>query len=204
MYGITDNEFIEKYTTDPLYKKIVGELTTRGKDTTTGKKLALTPKILRDFLFYVSMGADLKDAAKSVNLEEKPRQDYNRRSETFSGVTSLAKNNVSTRAKMAVAQAIMGRKPSYYKLTHPVTKQPTYIELREIQPDVKAAMWWLETVDKIGTADSNNDPYKNPGLGSPRNAEEAALLEGLMNSHYDYVKKKEELARQGKSALNLT
>ncbi len=196
MYAVTDNEFTEKYATDQLYKKIVGELSTRGKDTTTGKKLALTPKMLRDFLFYVSMGADLKDAAKSVYLEEKTRQDYNRRSETFSGVTSLAKNNVSTRAKMAVAQAIMGRKPSYYTLTHPITKQPTYIELREVQSNVNAAMWWREKVDKIGTQEENDEPYKNPQLGAPRNAEEAALLEGLMNSHYDYVKKKEQEARQ--------
>ena len=189
MYGITDNEFTDKYATDKLYKKIIGELTTRSEGNTAGNKLTLTPKMLRDFLFYVSMGADLKDAAKSVCLEEKTRQDYNRRSETFSGVTSLAKNNVSMRARMAVATAITGRKPSYYKLIHPVTKQPTYIEMREIQPDTKAAMWWLEKVDKIGLVDE--DPYNNPPLGAPRNEKEALLLEGLLNKHYDYVNSKE-------------
>ena len=108
-------------------------------------------------------------------------------SETFRAVSSLAKNNVSLRSRMAVAQSIMGRKPSYYKLIHPVTNQPTYIELREVPPNVNTAMWWLEKVDKIGNI---GETEKVPQLGAPRNEEEAKLLESLLNKHYDYVKEK--------------
>ena len=64
--------------------------------------------------------------------------------------------------------------------------QPTYIELKEIVPNVNAAMGWLEKVDKIGAVEENEDPYKNPPLGAPRNQHEAELLEGLMKKHTDY------------------
>jgi hypothetical protein len=97
---------------------------------------------------------------------------------------------------MAVAESIMGRKPSYYKLTHPITNQPTYIELKEIQPNVNAAMWWLEKVDKIGAVEEDDDPYQNPKLGAPRNEHEAELLEGLMKKHTDYSIEKWQKARQ--------
>lgn len=191
-----NNEFIERHATDSLYKKIVSELTTRNEGNTTGNKLMLTPKMLRDFLFYVSMGADLKDAATSVHLEEKTRQDYNRRSEAFSGVTNLAKNNVSLRSRMTVAQSIMGRKPSYYKLIHPVTNQPTYIELKEIEPDVRVAMWWLEKVDKIGIEEQDEDPFKNAPMGCPQNEHEVELQKQLMAWYYDYVISKEKEAKE--------
>ncbi len=49
-------------------------------------------------------------------------------SETFRVVSNLAKNNASLRSRMAVTNAIMGRKPSYYRQTHPATKQPRYIK----------------------------------------------------------------------------
>jgi hypothetical protein len=90
---------------------------------------------------------------------------------------------------MAVAQAIMGRRPSYYKLIHPATKQPTYIELKEIQPNVMAAMWWLEKVDKIGVVEEKEIPK----LGAPRKEAEAQLLEMLLNRHSDYVRGKEKI-----------
>lgn len=42
-------------------------------------------------------------------------------------------------------------------------------------------------MDKIGV-ESEKDEI--PPLGAPRNEEEAELLEGLLNRHYDYVKQK--------------
>jgi hypothetical protein len=180
----TDNDFTKQYATDELYKKVALELSSRNKKTKGGRKLKLTPEMLRQFLFYVSMGESLKNAAESVYMGEKTRQDYNTRSETFSGVSSLAKNNISMRSRIAVAKAIIGRKPCYYKLLHPATKQPAYIELREVPPDVKVAMWWLEKVEKIGNQEKSESI---PSLGAPQNEKEALLLESLLNRHADYV-----------------
>jgi hypothetical protein len=199
MYAITDNEFTKKYATDAVYTKIIRELRTNPDGTQkqdSGRKRELTREILRAYLFYLSQTGEYEFSAESAGLPEKRRQKYMKESEVFRGVSSLAKNNVSLRARMSVAQSIMGRKPSYYKLTHPSTNQPTYIELKEILPNVNAAMWWLEKVDKIGTEEPDEDPYKNPPLGAPQNEHEAELLEMLMNRHYDYVKRKEQEARQ--------
>ncbi len=193
MYANTDNEFIDKYVTDALYAKIIGELRTNpdgAKKMDSGRKRELTREILRHYLFVLSMTGEYEFSAESAGLPEKRRQKYMTESESFRGVSKLAKNNISLRSRMAVAQSIMGRKPSYYKLINPSNKQPVFIELKEIIPNVNAAMWWLEKVDKIGTEESNEDPYKNPGLGAPRNEHEAALLEGIMKRHHDYVQEK--------------
>ncbi len=202
MYAFTNNDFIEKHVTDTLYKNIIKELRTNPDGTIkedSGRKRELTREILRHYLFVLSMTGDYKFSAESADLPEKRRQKYMKESETFRGVSSLAKNNVSLRARMSVAQSIMGRKPSYYKLTHPITNQPTYIELKEIQPNVNAAMWWLEKVDKIGAVQEDDDPYKNPKLGAPRNEHEAELMERMLNKHYDYMQEKKR-----KSAINPT
>ena len=145
------------------------------------------------------MTGEYEFSAESAGLPEKRRQKYMTQSESFRGVSKLAKNNVSLRSRMAVAQSIMGRKPSYYKLINPSNKQPVYIELKEIVPNVNAAMWWLEKVDRIAVLDENDDPYQNPKLGAPRNEHEAALLEGLLNKHYDYMQEKKR-----KAAINPT
>lgn len=203
MYANTDNEFIDKHVTDALYVKIIGELRTNrdgAKKKVSGRKRELTREILRHYLFILSMTGEYEFSAESAGLPEKRRQKYMTQSESFRGVSKLAKNNVSLRSRMAVAQSIMGRKPSYYKMINPSNKQPVYIELKEIVPNVNAAMWWLEKVDKIGIVEESDDPYKEPPLGAPRNAEEAALLEGLLNKHYDYVKSK-ELANSIKSPI---
>src|SRR3989338_3395907 len=184
MYAITDNEFIDKHVTNGLYLKIIRELRTNPdgtKKTCNGRKRELTREMLRTYLFYLSQTGEYEFSAESAGLPEKRRQKYMKESEAFRGVSSMAKNNVSLRARMSVAQSIMGRKPSYYKLTHPVTNQPTYIELKEVPPNVNAAMWWLEKVDKIGTEEPDEDPYKNPPLGAPQNEREAELLEMLLN-----------------------
>lgn len=193
--AIPTNEFVDKAMTDSLYRAILKELRTNPDGTTkkqTGRKRELPRETLHNFLFFLSMTGEYELSAESAGLPEKRRRKYMTESETFRAVASQAKANVSLRSRVSVAQAIMGRKPSYYKIIHPATKQPVYIELKEIVPNVNAAMWWLEKVDKISVVDLDEDPYKNPPLGAPRNAEEAALLEGLMNSHYDYVKSKEQ------------
>lgn len=199
MYAFTENEFTDKYVTDALYVKIIGELRTNpdgAKKKDSGRKRELTREILRHYLFVLSMTGEYEFSAESAGLPEKRRQKYMTQSESFRGVSKLAKNNVSLRSRIAVAQSIMGRKPSYFKLVNPSNNQPVYIELKEIVPNVNAAMWWLEKVDKIGNEEKDEDPYKNPGLGAPRNEHEAALLESLMNKHYDYVKSKEQAAKQ--------
>jgi hypothetical protein len=192
---MTDNEFTDKYVSDSLYTRVITELRTdakgiRKKD--IGRKRELTREILRQYLFYLSMTGEYEFSAESAGLPEKRRQKYMKESETFRGVSSLARNNISLRSRMAVAQSIMGRKPCFYKLINPSTHQPVYIELKEILPNVNAAMWWLEKVDRIGSDDEKDDPYSNSPLGTPRNEEEAELLEKLLNNHYDYIKSKEE------------
>lgn len=192
-----ENEFTDKYVTDSLYNKIIKELRTNPNGTEkqiSGRKRELTREILRDYLFYLSMSGDYEFSAESAGLPEKRRQKYMKESDTFRGVSKLAKNNVSLRSRMAVAQSIMGRKPSYYKMINPSNNQPVFIELKEIVPNVNAAMWWLEKVDKIGTEEE--DPYTNPGLGAPRNEYEAGLLEGLLKKHADYVIEKQLKARE--------
>jgi len=186
------NDFINNYVTDALYQKIVKELRTNPDGTDkkeTGRKRELPREMLHGYLFFLSMTGEYESSAESAGLPEKRRRKYMTESETFRAVSSLAKNNVSLRSRMAVAQAIMGRRPSYYKLIHPATKQPTYIELKEIQPNVMAAMWWLEKVDKIGVVEEKEIPK----LGAPRNEEEAQLLEMLLNRHSDYVRGKEKI-----------
>lgn len=186
-----NNDFTESHVTDSTYRKIINELRTNGDGTDkkhTGRKRELTREILHNYLFYLSLTGEYEFSAESAGLPEKRRQKYMVESDTFRGVSSLAKGNVALRARMAVSQAIMGRKPSYYKIIHPATKQPTYIEVKEIQPNVNAAMWWLEKVEKIDKVESVE---KVPPLGAPRNEEEARLLEGLLNKHYDYISNKE-------------
>lgn len=193
------NEFIQEHVSDSLYQKIIKELRTNPDGTQkkdTGRKRELPRESLHTYLFYLSLTGEYEFSAESAGLPEKRRQKYMKESETFRGVSSLAKNNVSLRSRMAVAQSIMGRKPSYYKLIHPTTNQPVYIELKEILPNVNAAMWWLEKVDKIGTDEESEDPYENPALGAPRNEYEAGLLEGIMKKHVDYVfEKNQKLAK---------
>jgi len=187
LYGT--NDFTNRYITDALYRKILKELQTNSDGTDkkeTGRKRELPREMLHSYLFFLSMTGEYESSAESAGLPEKRRRKYMTESETFRAVSSLAKNNVSLRSRIAVAQSIMGRKPSYYKLNHPATKQPTYIELKEIQPNVIAAMWWLEKVDKIGAIEEKEIPK----LGAPRNEEEAQLLEMILNRHSDYIRKK--------------
>lgn len=189
MTNTIENEFIEIHVTDSLFTRIIKELRTNpdgSKKDDSGRKRELTREILRNYLFTLSMTGEYDFSAESAGLPEKRRQKYMKESESFRGVSSLAKNNVSLRSRMAVALSIMGRKPSFYKVIHPSTNQPVYFELKEILPNVNAAMWWLEKVDKIGAEKEDEDPYKNPALGAPRNEYEAELLEGLMKKHTNY------------------
>lgn len=183
---LTTNQFIKEHVTDELYKTIVVELTTREKGNKTGKKLGLSVDMLRQFLFYVSIGEDLKNAAALVLMNENTRQDYNKRSETFARVTSLAKNNLTLRSKIAVYKAIEGKLPQYYAITNPETQTVKYIELKEIPPNVAVAQWHLEKVNAYG----NEGKDEQPQLGAPQNEKEAELLLLIMNKHNDYVESK--------------
>lgn len=186
-----ENEFIKDHVTDPVYEQVVRELTARTTKKGTGRKLALTAEMFRQYLYYVSMGVDYKEAAESAGINERTRRDYALRSQTFSDVSSLAKQNVSLRARITVAKSIMGQMPQYYKLIHPETGAVKYIELKEIPANVNTAMWWLEKVDKIGGAEDGEAPQ----LGAPRNEKEAELLERLLNKHHDYVEAKKKQSK---------
>lgn len=186
---LQNNEFIENNVTDSLYRKIIRELRTddSGNDKNNrGRKRDLTHEILHNYLFYLSMTGEYEFSAESAGLPEKRRQKYMIESETFRGVSSLAKNNVSLRSRMAIAQSIMGRKPSYFKIIHPVTKQPVFFELKEILPNVNAAMWWLEKIERISNVEKDNN---EPPLGAPRNEREAELLEFVLKRHFDHINK---------------
>lgn len=187
---ITDshNDFIKEHVNDALYIKIIGELSKRKEGNTTGKKSSLTIEILRQFLFFVSMGLDFKEAASASMMGEGNRKNYSTRSDTFAEVSSLAKSNVSNCARIAVAKSIMGTKPGYYKMIHPATGHTEYIQVKELPPNVAVAQWWLEKVEKIGGTD---DSGAMPQLGAPRNEEEAKLLEMLLNKHHDYITTKQ-------------
>lgn len=183
-----ENDFIRTHATDPVYEAVVRELSGRTTKKGTGRKLALTAEMFRLYLYYVSMGVDYKEAAESAGINERTRRDYALRSTTFSDVSSLAKQNVSLRARITVAKSIMGQLPQYFKLVHPETKDVKYIELKEIPANVATAQWWLEKVDKIGGAEDSEAPQ----LGAPRNEKEAELLERLLNKHHDYVEAKKK------------
>lgn len=180
------NQFIEEHVTDALYTKIVRELSTRKKGNVTGRKSSLTTEMLRQFLFYVSIGEDYKNAAEYCLMGENNRKDYQQRSKTFSEVSSLAKNNLTLRSKIAVYRAIEGQLPQYYELINPETGAKHYIELKEIPPNVAVAQWHLEKVNAYG----NEGKDEQPQLGAPRNEEEANLLLMLLNKHNDYVEAK--------------
>lgn len=184
----TDNEFIKEHVTDGTYRKIVKELSGSKDPKRRGRKIELTAEKLHNFLFYVSIGLDYKEAAESAYLPENTRQKYMAGSEEFRRVASLAKNNLGIVARVALARAIEGRKPGYYAYTHPTTKQTMYMELKEVQPNVKAAMWYL---DQIKYFEKLNKSQDEAPLGAPRNEEEARLLEELLNRHYDYVRQSE-------------
>jgi len=183
-----ENDFTKTHCTDALFDNIVQELSSRKEGTKGSRKINLTPEMLRDFLYHVSVGKQLKVSAELAGINEKTRQDYNSRSSTFSGAVSLAQNNIESAAMEAVYKAIVGTKPGYYQLTHPATGNLEYIHIKETVPNVQVAMWLLEKRKVFG---SDDDSSQQPQLGAPRNEEEAALLEMLLNKHYDYVKAKE-------------
>ena len=183
---LTTNQFISEHVTDELHKQIISELSTRKKGNVVGRKSSLTTEMLRQFLFYVSIGEDYKNAAEIVHMGENNRKDYAQRSNTFSEVSSLAKSNITLRAKIAVYRAIEGQLPQYYKITNPETKQDKYIELREIPPNVAVAQWHLEKVNAYGNEGKDDQPQ----LGAPQNEREAELLLLIMNKHSDYVESK--------------
>lgn len=189
-----ENDFIKENVSDKLYRTILREIrAANGAEDpkNRGRKIELTAEKLHNFLFYLSMGVEYKEAAESAFIPESTRQKYSRASETFRRVSERAKGNLSLRSRLAIGRAIMGTKPGYIKLDHPVNKTTEYILVKGIEPNVQLAQWWLETVDKIGGADKDAG---QPTLGAPRNEEEAKLLEMLLNKHYDYVKSKERPA----------
>jgi len=183
---LTTNQFIKEHVSDNLHKKIITELSTRKKGNVTGRKSSLTTEMLRAFLFYVSIGEDYKNAAEYSFMGENNRKDYQQRSKTFSEVSSLAKNNLTLRSKIAVYKAIEGQLPQYYEIINPDTQAKHYIELKEIPPNVSVAQWHLEKVNAYG--DEGKD--EQPQLGAPQNEKEAELLLMIMNKHNDYVESK--------------
>lgn len=189
----SDKEFINNYVSDGVYRKIVRELTKSGDLKGRGRKIELTAEKLHNFLYYLSIGASYKLASESAQIPESTRQKYMARSEEFQRVASLAKENVTILALEGICRAIAGRKPGYYAVYDPTTKETAYILLGYIQPNVRAAMWYLDQT-KYFERIENKSSGENQ-LGAPRNEEEAKLLEDLLNRHYDYVQEKEQKAQ---------
>ena len=185
------NQFIKEHVTDALHKKIVSELSTRKKGNVVGRKSSLTTEMLRQFLFYVSIGETLKNSAEYSFMGENNRKDYQQRSKTFSEVSSLAQNNLTLRSKIAVYRAIEGQKAQYVTIKHPITKADHIIELKEIAPNVAVAQWHLEKSNAYGSEGKEEAPQ----LGAPRNEAEAELLLMLLNKHTDYVEAKRKQAK---------
>lgn len=192
-----DNEFIKRHVTDGVYRKIVKELSEAEDLKGRGRKIELTAEKLHNFLFYLSMGASYKYASEWAQITESTRQKYMAKSEEFRRVASLAKANVEITALEVLYWAMVGRNPGYYEYIHPITKEPTYILLNAIQPNVKVAMWWLDKSRYFEKREESEAKEKGSNqLGAPRNEEEARLLEKLLNNHYDYVKRKVEENKQ--------
>lgn len=180
------NDFVKTHCTDILYTKIANELSERKQGTRGSRKLGLTPEILRVFIYHVSTGKKLKVAAFLSGIEEKTRQDYKAKSQTFSGLVELAEQNVEAASMEAVYKSIVGTKPGYYELTNPITQKKEYIPIKEVPPNVTVAQWYLEKKKYFGDDGASGQPQ----LGAPRNEEEAKLLEFVLNRHHDYIASK--------------
>jgi len=181
--------FIRAYYNDSLYPTIVKEISKATDTKKRGRKISLTAEKLHNFLFYLSIGLDYKEASESAFIPENTRQKYMVSSETFRRVASLARENLGIVSRMALTRAIEGRKPDYYAFTHPITKETIYLLLDEIQPNPKAAMWYLDKVKYFEKYENKHKKNEN-SIGSPQNEHEAQLLEQLLNRHYDYIQKR--------------
>ncbi|MBI2595567.1 hypothetical protein HYW46_02410 [Candidatus Daviesbacteria bacterium] len=185
-----EEEFIQQHVSDSVYRSIVKELSGAKDPKRRGRKIELTAEKLHNFLFYLSLGHTYKDSAIYAHIPENTRQKYMASSETFQRVASLAKDNLTMQARLALAFAIEGCKPCYRAFMHPVTKEAIYILVSERQPNVRAAMWYLDQIKYFEKLSEKRGDSQQ--LGAPRNEEEASLLEELLNRHYDYVRSKEQ------------
>lgn len=198
------NNFINDFVTDEVYKQIIDELKTNAdgsKKKNTGRKRKLTREIFRDYIYYLSMTGEYAFSTECAGLPEKLRQKYMIQSETFRGVSTLAHGNIGLRAKITLSSAIEGREPGYIEIIHPKTKEKKFIEVGEIKPNVKAAIWYLETVEKIGKQDDGDEI---PPLGAPQNEQEAELLRDILKFHTDYIYQKEAEKAQSEEARHLS
>lgn len=192
-----ESNFIREHPIDGVYRKIVKELSGAKDPKKRGRKIELIAEKLHNFLFYVSIGFDYKEAAESAYLPENTRQKYMAKSEEFRRVASLARLNLGIAARVGLAKAIEGRKPGYYAFINPNTNETVYLLLNEVLPNVRAAMWYLDKTRYFEKREEAEAKEKGSNqLGAPRNEEEAKLLEELLNRHYDYVKRKEREAMQ--------
>lgn len=189
LIDLNSNDFVQAHVTDSNYQKIVTEISGRKPGTKGSRKIKLTSEMLRQFLFFVSMGLSLKNAANKSGIGENTRKDYALKSTTFSELSSLAELDPEDAAIIAVVKAIKGTKPGYVKITHPATGQPDYIRVEGKEPNVQVAQWYLEKVKHFGDEDGGPE---QPALGAPQNEKEAELLELILNRHYDYVESKKK------------
>lgn len=181
------NDFIKAHVTDELHKQIVSELSTRKEKTKGSRKIKLTSEMLRQFLFFASMGLSLEKSANKCGLGENTRKDYALKSTTFSEVSSLAKDDPDDIAIMGMVEAMRGTKPYYFPLKNEETGAIKYIEMGGKEPNVQIMQWWAIQKNLVGEAKTDDTA---PQLGAPRNKEEADLLLMLLNKHNDYVEAK--------------
>lgn len=184
-----ESEFIATHVTDKVYRKIARELSQSEDAKGRGRKIELTAEKLHNFLYFLSIGADYKLASEWAQISESTRQKYMARSEEFRRVASLAKKNLKIIALVAISKAILGRKPGYYEFIHPITKEAIYILEKEVPPNVRLCMWWLDKTRYF--EERREEESKDKKLGYPQNEHESELMENLLNRHYDYVRKRQ-------------
>lgn len=163
-------------TKDPVYEKIIGQLSKRV--TTKGRSLKLTPEIWGKYIIALSFGATYEQAANSSGLTEKMRQDYMTKSDIFRGESERAKNNVALRSRLNIGESIIGK----------AEREETYVDengqtktrrLKAVPGDIENSKWWLTTIERVQKTD---DPEDNPiGLGVPKTTEEAELQARMLN-----------------------
>ena len=163
-----ESEFITIHVTDRVYRKIIRELSTSEDTKGRGRKIELNAEKLHNFLYFLSIGADYKLASEWAQISESTRQKYMARSEEFRRVASLAKENLKIIALVAISKAMLGRKPGYYQYIHPVTKEAIYILEKEIPPNLRACMWWLDKTRYFEERRAEEKGNKSQ-LGYPQN-----------------------------------
>lgn len=181
------NSFTRDFVIDPEYEKIIKEVSTRKPGSKAGKKLTLTLQKLSEYLYWISEGETVENAAVLAKMTVALKDKLHANSPTFVRLQELAENDIVRVAKKNLRKFVEGQLPMYYKLVNPKTNEVKFVELKEIQPNLNAITYILDKKKAFGDIGEPGTPK----LGAPRNKEEAELLKWLLQEHYSYVREQE-------------